>query len=152
MTPHWRREAGYAVALLAPLGACAAHEAPSPPERVASAAISGTTWTLRELDGQLAPDGQFPAATLTFAEDGILGGTSACNRIGGGLRWGPGRIERIENAPTVMTAAGCPDEQSMEVGGRFWGRMEQARTWTRDGATLWIAFADGSRARLALIR
>lgn len=140
----------YAAAALALLGACAGHEAPSPPQRVMSVAISGTTWTLRELDGQRAPSGPSPAAMLTFAEDGTLHGTSSCNRVGGGLRWGPGRIERIENAPTVMTAAGCPDQQGMEVGGRFWDRMEQTGTWTRDGAILWVAFVDGSRARLAL--
>lgn len=143
--------AGYAAAAaaIAALSACALHEAPSPPQQVVSSAIGGTTWMLRELDGQRVPGGQFPAATLTFAKDGTLGGTSACNRAGSGLRWDPGRIMRVEGAPTIMTVAGCPDQQTMEFGGRFWGRMEQAGTWIRDGATLWITFADGSRARLA---
>lgn len=144
--------ASVAAAALAALGACLAHEAPSPPRQVLSAAIGGTTWTLRELDGQRPPDGRSPAATLIFVADGTLHGTSACNHVGGGFRWRPGRIERIENAPTIMTVVGCRDRPSTEFGGRFWGRMEQAGTWTRDGAILWITFADGSRARLALNR
>lgn len=119
--------------------------------RIIPGSIGGTTWTLRELDRQRAPGGGSSAATLTFASDGSIGGTSACNDVGGGLRWRPGHFEQIIDAGSIMTLVGCPDQQSVEFGGRFWGRMTQARTWTRDGARLWVTFADGSRAGLALI-
>jgi heat shock protein HslJ len=121
--------------------------------RIVPTAIGGTTWTVRELDGQRAPDGASPAATLTFGEQGTISGTNACNDVGGGIRWRDGRFEKPENDYDLplSTLIGCPEPSSSEFGAKFWSRMTQAQTWTRDGATLWITFTDGSRAGLALI-
>ncbi|PAX08992.1 META domain-containing protein [Sphingomonas lenta] len=121
--------------------------------RIMPAAIAGTTWALRELDRQRAPDGPYPAATLTFRESGTFGGTNACNDVGGGSRWHRGWFERPADAYAVplSTVIGCPEPSIGEVGAKFWSRMRQARTWARDGGTLWITFADGSRAGLELI-
>lgn len=121
--------------------------------RIVPAAIAGTTWALRELDRTRAPDEPYPAATLTFGENGTISGTNACNDVGGGVRWREGHFEKPANDYDLplSTLIGCPEPSIGEVGARFWSRMTQARTWTRDGATLWITFADGSRAGLALI-
>lgn len=121
--------------------------------RVVPGAIGGTTWTLRELDGQRVPDGPSPAATLTFGPDNRVGGTNACNDVSAGIKWREGRFE-TPPAPyneTMTTLMGCSKTPNSAFGDRFWIRLGDARTWTRDGATLWITFADGSRAGLSLI-
>lgn len=119
---------------------------------VAPETIEGTTWTLRELNGQAAPDGPSPAATVTFVAGGAFIGTTACNDTSGGIRWRrDGRFEHARGAGPITTLAGCMGRDAMAFGGRFWGKIPEAVSWTRRGSTLTIRFADGTGAGLALI-
>jgi heat shock protein HslJ len=115
-------------------------------------AITGTTWTLRELDGRRAPDGPNPAATMTFSRKGWFYGTSACAGVNGSARWTPdGRIFHETEAAFITTLQRCVDRASVEFGDRFWDKMKEARSWRREGQRLIITFADGSQAGLALL-
>lgn len=138
---------------LAPLAGCVDASMPRPVPTPATV-IESTTWTLRELDGRQAPRGRSPAATVTFVRGGAVAGTSACNDVGGdGIGWRPdGGFTHRPDQPMISTLVGCRDQAGVAFGGTFWSKMEQARSWTRDGFRLFITFADGSRAGLTLRR
>ena len=111
-------------------------------------AVGDTIWELVRLGGQDAPDGRSPAATLIWGARGSLGGTLACNDGGirttwianGGFAPGPPGFEQ--------TAMGCNDPAGEAFGMRFWRGMMTATAWRRDGARLFITFADGTEAEL----
>ncbi len=112
------------------------------------AAIGDTYWELMRIGDEAAPQGRSPAAVLTFGRDGGLGGTLACNDGGIRRRWTEsggfaGRAVGFE-----QTAMGCNDPAGEAVGMRFWGGMMTATAWRRDGARLFITFADGTQAEL----
>lgn len=112
--------------------------------------LAGTNWTVIELDGQHAPLGPNPAATIRFGNDGSINGTSACNVVSGSAGWAKGgRFTGLATNPFVMTQAGCGAQQAgMAFGDRFWNGMQQARAWKRDDVRLTIYFVGESRAHL----
>ena len=111
------------------------------------ASMGDTYWELMRIGSEAAPQGRSPAAVLAFARDGGLGGTLACNDGGIETRWtAEGGFTR--GPPGFMqTAIGCMDAAEA-FGRRFWNAMPTARAWRRDGARLYITFADGTEAEL----
>jgi heat shock protein HslJ len=118
--------------------------------RVTSADVRGTHWQVVQLAGKAAPAGGAPTV-FTFAEDGRVGGSLACNDVGIGARWTDNGFQHPSGQPFIEgTAVGCqgPD---VHFGNRFWSAMHQAVSWHREGTRLRIRFADRTDAELRLI-
>lgn len=112
-------------------------------------------WALRDFDGREVPATRPEAATIQFATDRTVRGTSACNHVGGEeIFWQgeprdrEGTFRRDVAGVTITTAMGCADRSRMILGNRFWEGMVHATTWSIEGKTLTIRLDDGSVARL----
>lgn len=112
-------------------------------------------WGLRQFDGMRVASGPLEPATIRFYANNAIGGTAACNAVGGQeLTWTAepsgrtGAFGRNERSATITTAVGCSDPEAAALGDRFWSRMLKARRWTTSALTLHITFADGSKAVL----
>ena len=111
-------------------------------------AMAGTVWRLVRIGAEDAPQGRSPPATLIFGRDGSVGGTLACNDGGLRRRWTEsggftGMADGFE-----QTAMGCNEPRVEGFGGRFWTGMMTATAWHREGARVYVTFADGREAEL----
>lgn len=111
------------------------------------AGMHDTYWELMRIGSDAAPQGRSPAAVLAFGRDGRLGGTLGCNDGGIETRWTEGGGFTAGPPGFMQTAIGCTDAAEA-FGRRFWNAMPTARSWRRDGARLFVTFADGSEAEL----
>ncbi|MGZ8282743.1 MAG: META domain-containing protein [Allosphingosinicella sp.] len=117
-------------------------------DRPPATAIAGTVWELVRLGAEAAPAARSPAATLTFAPDGRLGGTLACNDGGLATKWTPGGgfVRRPDGF--VSTQMGCGEPAAEAFGARFWQGLAGARSWRREGERLMVTLADRTEAEL----
>lgn len=109
--------------------------------------IAGTTWMVTRINGESSPMTNPPAATLTFAQDGRLGGTFNCNDGGLEGTWSDETFE-IKSRDIEQTAMGCPDSPNSAMAETFWSNLPNATGWTRDGDEMIIQFKDGATATL----
>jgi len=128
MHHHVRRAAILALAAGAAL-ACTPAANPSGPGD-ANGGLANTSWTVISINGAATiPDAR---PTLTFSEDGTVGGSGGCNQYSGPFRTDGDRITLGELASTLM---GCD-------GGR--STQEAAFMSALDGATAWRETAEGN--------
>jgi hypothetical protein len=113
--------------------------------------MAGTVWELVRIGAEAAPQGRSPAAVLVWGANGGLGGTLACNDGGIRATWTPNGGFAAGSPGFEQTAMGCNDPAAESFGRRFWGGLETARSWRRDGDRLRIAFADGGEAELRFL-
>ena len=116
--------------------------------RPSATRIAGTWWELLRIGAEPAPPGRAPAVILHLGSNGSLGGTLSCNDGGIRTRWTGDGGFRPGPAGFESTAVGCNDPAGEAYGRRFWGGLETARGWRRDGDRLFITFGDGSEAEL----
>lgn len=109
--------------------------------------IAGSWWELLRIGADRASAGRAPNI-LHFGRNGGVGGTLSCND--GGIRstWTDGGGFAPGAPGFEQTAVGCNDPAGEAFGRRFWGGMETARRWRREGDRLYITFADGTEAEL----
>jgi heat shock protein HslJ len=104
MLTMWKR-IGFAallVAVLAALGACGTHNAPTMNEDAIRQALVGKTWTLRRIVAR--GYGDDPARTLTFNADGTVEGFGGCNAFNGTYSL---TGDEIEFGPLASTRKSC---------------------------------------------
>jgi heat shock protein HslJ len=112
------------VCLAIVVAACAT----APATNVSQDGLVNTTWTVKTINGVAV----LPAArpTLTFAQDGTVGGSASCNQYSGPFRLDGDRIAIGELASTLMLCDG-------EVGAQetaFLGALRASQTWRISGA------------------
>ena len=131
-----RCAAGVALALLC---ACA------PMAHTPAPVVSGTQWTVVELDGDAIAPGV--TATLAIAKDGGVSGSDGCNRFVGGLVFEEGG--KVAASPTagVSTRMACPGARD-GVARRYNALRREAATWRLEGGTLVLSTADGRTVTL----
>jgi hypothetical protein len=114
--------------------------------------IADTRWELVRLGTETMPADRSPAATMSFATDGRVGGSHVCNSIGTWMRWRPdGSFTRTPGEPAfVGTQIGCYGP-GHAIGQRFWTLVSTARSWRRDGERLFVTGADGEVAELRFL-
>ena len=114
-------------------------------------ALAGSTWELVRLGNEVAPRSRTPPAVVTFAPDGSVHGSEACNDTGGTVRWTDRGFAPTREEGRERTAMGCGDERAVAFGDRFWSLLREARTWRRVGESLLIQLRDGSEAELRIV-
>lgn len=110
--------------------------------------IGDTWWELLRIGHDAAPSGRAPAAILHLGRNGSLGGTLSCNDGGVRTMWTGGGGFLPVGTGFESTAVGCSDPAGEAFGRRFWGGMETARSWRREGDRLFVTFTDGTEAEL----
>jgi heat shock protein HslJ len=113
----------------------------------------GTRWAVQSIDGEAAPTrAPKPVATLFMADNGGIGGTQACNSVGGAYaHWTKNGGFKGMDGPIMFTAMGCGGDDGAWFAERFWKLMGDAASWQRNGTDLVIVSNGGSEARLRLI-
>lgn len=99
-------------------------------------------WRVTEVGG--APVPAEVAVTMALMQEGMVSGTSGCNRYNGRINLSEGKLHLGALAGTRMM---CPEPQ-MSVEARFHAAMTEARSMERDGSALILR----SEAGAALIR
>lgn len=113
----------------------------------------GTRWAVQSIDGEPAPNqSKKSVATLFMADDGGIGGTQACNSVGGAYaHWTKNGGFTGMDGPIMFTVMGCGEDDGAWFAERFWKLMGDAASWRRNGDDLVIVSNGGSEARLRLI-
>ena len=117
-------------------------------ERGQTGDLARTSWRVTRLDGEQAPTGSSPTATLLFGADGRLGGTLQCNDGGIRARWADGAFA-VESPEIESTAMECSDAPNAGFAMSFWAAMGEATHYVLADDTLTVFFADGRSAELS---
>ena len=104
----------------------------------ASSSLAGTKWRLEDLSGAGAIAD--PPATLEFAEDGGVSGSTGCNRFTGTATVSG---DAISFSPLATTRRACPEAQMLQER-NYLGALGQARQYEVQGATLFLHVGGGS--------
>ena len=100
--------------------------------------LAGTRWLLEDLSGAgVIDDAQ---ATLEFADDGRVSGSTTCNRF-----TGPATVsgESISFGPLATTRRACP-EALMNQERNYLAALAQAKQYEVQGSTLFLHLGGGS--------
>jgi heat shock protein HslJ len=96
------------------------------------ASLIGTSWLAEDIGGRGVVDGVY--STLIFESEERVSGSSGCNRYQAPLQLS-GTALRLGMASTTRRA--CPPAV-MDQERRFLAALDAARTYRRDGSTLWL--------------
>lgn len=121
-----------AVLACAALAACAAAPGATSTSRSA-APLTGTTWSLAELEGRTPPPGAGGRRATLRLEDGRVTGFAGCNTYFGGYTAGDGTLRFADLGSTRMAC-----DTGTELEGRFTAALAGVRTYrlTPDGLEL----------------
>ncbi|WP_341728678.1 META domain-containing protein [Brooklawnia sp.] len=101
--------------------------------------LIGPTWLLEELNGQPVVEGTF--ASLTFNDQGGLGGVGGCNVYGGDFTADGSQIDVDDSIVSTMMAC---DEPIMTQEFAFFEALKSASAFTIENTTLTLSDQDGS--------
>ncbi|GGA41340.1 META domain-containing protein [Pelagibacterium lentulum] len=123
-----------ATAILAAAGAIAYANGNSSHAESTAADLAGTSWMLTELEGM--PGAEGVDTTLTFHEDGGLGGNGGCNSYGGSVSFED--ANGIDISEVFSTMMAC-EEPKMGQEQHYFRALEAATNFTLDGDVLTLS-------------
>jgi putative lipoprotein len=118
-------------------------EKSSPENSTDTGSVKGTNWRLSSLGGEEA-DADV-VSTLTFNEDGNIGGNGGCNSFGGQARFDGAKLKISDVFSTMMAC----EEPKMKQEAAFLAALAKVASYTVEGGTLTLL--DGSGTALATL-